>query len=290
VESAPPSPDSLAPSKAASRRPKRSKALLLALLAPLVLAGCKVPSFGVSDGVSKTSHDTFKLWQGFSIAAIIIGGLTLLVILWAVIRYRRRGDAIPKQTQYNIPLELAYTVVPILIVFGLFAATVVVENEVVANPNPNATINVTAFQWGWKFTYPGHRAVVVGQTTQSPILVMPANEDVRFNLVSLDVVHGFYVRDFNFSRYAQPGMTNIFTFHITQPGLYSGQCTQLCGLYHSLMYFRVRVLTPSAYETWLNLQDANTPASKAAAAQLAVGIQTQTITPTRPAYTKYGAN
>jgi cytochrome c oxidase subunit 2 len=290
VESAPPSPDSLAPSKAASRRPKRSKALLLALLAPLVLAGCKVPSFGVSDGVSKTSHDTFTLWQGFSIAAIVIGGLTLLVIVWAIFRYRRRSDDIPKQTQYNIPLELLYTVVPILIVFGLFAATVVVENEVVADPTPKATINVAAFQWGWKFTYPGHRAVVVGQTTEDPEMVMPADQNVRINLVSLDVVHGFYVRAFNFSRYAQPGMTNTFTFRITKTGIYNGQCTQLCGLYHSLMFFKIKVVSPAQFQAWLAQEDASTSAASAAAANLVVPYQNRSVVPTKPAYTNYGAN
>lgn len=273
-----------------TRRPRRTKALFAALLAPLLLAGCDVPSFGVSKGVSATSHNTFILWQGFSIAGIIVGGGTFLFILWAVFRYRKKSDAIPKQTQYNLPLEIFYTIMPIVIVIGLFAATVVVENEVTAEPNAQANITITAFQWGWKFTYPGHRAVIVGQTTQNPEMVMPADENVHFNLVSLDVVHGFYVRDFNFSRYAQPGLTNVFTFNITKTGVYNGQCTQLCGLYHSLMYFRIKVVTPAQYKAWLAVQDATTPASRALAAKGAIKLGTASQVPTKPAYTTYGAH
>jgi cytochrome c oxidase subunit 2 len=260
------------------------------LAAPLLLASCKVPSFGAYEGASKAGNDTFKLWQGFSIAALVIGLFTLALIVWAALRYRRRGDQIPKQTQYNISVEVIYTVVPIVIVIALFAATVVVQNKVLANPTPNATVNVTAFQWGWKFTYPGHKAYVVGQTTQTPELVMPSNEDVRFNLVSSDVVHGFYVPEFNFSRYAQPGLTNTFTFNIDKPGLYKAQCTQLCGLYHSLMYFNVRVLTPANYKTWLANKDASTSAADAAANDAATGIQTNPPTPTLPTKTDYGVN
>ena len=266
-------------------RRSRRRALLLAIIAPVLLAGCQLPSFGAYQGVSHTANSTFKLWQGFSVAAIIIGGGTFLLILFVMLRFRRKAksDAIPKQTQYNIPLEIVYTILPILVVFGLFAATVVVENQVVANPTPGATINVSAFQWGWKFTYPGHRAVVIGQTTQNPTMVMPANEDVRFELRSLDVVHGFYVPQFNFSRYAQPGFLNTFTFNVTKPGLYRGQCTQLCGLYHSLMYFQVRVLPPAQYRAWLALKDATTPLSKAVSQNAAVGLATNPRIPTNPA-------
>jgi cytochrome c oxidase subunit 2 len=252
---------------------RRTKTVLLALVAPLLLAGCQVPSFGAFKGATKTANSTFKLWQGFTIAAIVVGGITLIAMIWAIFAYRAKDDSIPKQRQYHIPLELTYTIIPIFIVFGLFAATVVVENKVVANPTPTATINVTAFQWGWKFTYSGHKAVVVGQTTQSPIMVMPVNQNVLINLRSTDVIHGFYVPEFNFSRYAQPGMLNTFTFNANKVGLYSGQCSQLCGLYHSLMYFRVDVVPPDQYQAWLAAQDAKTPLRVAIDANGAIAIQ-----------------
>ena len=248
-------------------------------LAPLTLAGCTVPTFGAAPGATKQSQDVYHLWQGFSVAAAIIGAFVTLLIVWAVLRYRRKGDAIPRQTQYQIPLELLYTVIPILIVVGLFVATLVVENPEVSNPSPAATINVNAFQWGWKFTYPGENVSVVGQTTQTPTMVMPVNENVRIHLTSTDVIHGFYVKDFNFSRFAQPGVNNVFTLYATKTGTYFGQCTQLCGLYHSLMFFKVKVVTGAEYRAWLN---ANANATTASADQSATNQQTSSIVPSKP--------
>ncbi len=248
-------------------------------LAALALASCTVPSFGASPGATSSSKSVYHLWQGFSIGAVIIGALVVVLIAWSVVFHRRRGDNIPKQSQYHIPLELTYTIVPILIVLGLFAATVVVENKEVANPKTNVVINVDAFQWGWKFTYPGQNVVVVGQTTQDPEMVMPVDENVHINLTSSDVIHGFYVHAFNFSRYALPGVLNQFTFRAETMGTYHGQCTQLCGLYHSLMWFRVKVVSQSQYATWLKSK-AN--AAAAAAAQAATNQQTSSIVPTKP--------
>ncbi len=269
----------LPPQGVTTRSGRRRWGRVVALpVAALALSGCTVPEFGAKPGVTKTSRSVFHLWQGFSIGAVLIGAFVLALIGWSVLRYRRRGEEIPRQIQYHIPLELLYTVVPILIVVGLFASTLVVENKVVANPSTSVTINVNAFQWGWKFTYPGTNAVVVGQTTQSPEMVMPVNTDVHINLTSTDVVHGFYVQAFNFSRYALPGVKNQFTFHAVKTGTFFGQCTQLCGLYHSLMFFRVKIVTPAQYQTWLA---SFTSSSAAQAASTATGQQTSSVVPTK---------
>ena len=158
-----------------------------------------------------SSKSVYHLWQGFSIGAVIIGGFVVVLFVYAIIRFRRKGDNIPRQSQYHLPAEVLYTVVPILVVFGLFAATLVVENKEVANPKTNVTVDVNAFQWGWKFTYPGTRRPSIGQTTQTPTMVIPVNTNVHINLTSTDVIHGFYVKEFNFSRYALPGVLNQFT-------------------------------------------------------------------------------
>ncbi len=257
-------------------------------LAALVLSGCTVPGFGANPGDTTSSKSVFHLWQGFSIGAVIVGGLVVVLMLWSIIRDRRRGDEIPVQTQYHIPLEVTYTVVPILIVIGLFAATLVVENKEVANPSSNVVVDVNAFQWGWEFLYPGHNAFVYGQTTQSPEMVIPAGANVHVNLTSTDVMHGFYVHDFNFSRYAQPGVTNQFTFLAQNTGTFLGQCTQLCGLYHSLMVFQVKVVTPAQYQTWLN--SFNNPADELKAQAAATALQQELATgvSTKPANTKFG--
>jgi cytochrome c oxidase subunit 2 len=270
---------------AATRRRRRLRGLAALPLAALALSGCTVSSFGAYKGVTKQSTNTYHLWQGFTIAALVIGGFVLLLILYAVLRYRRKGDRIPRQTQYHIPLELLYTIVPILIVVALFVTTVLVENEVTANPRPDVTINVTAFQWGWKFQYQGSNALVTGQTTSEPEFQIPVNTNVRFYLRSTDVVHGFYIREFDFSRYAQPGVLNTFTFNATQLGTYFGQCSQLCGLYHSLMWFRVKVVTPTAFAKWEHRFDTPAGARAAEAAALATKAGTDTVTGTKTATT-----
>lgn len=221
--------------------------------------------------------------------AVIIGGLVIVLIAWSVVRYRRKGDNIPKQSQYHIPLEMVYTIVPILIVFGLFAATLVVENKETANPKTDVTVNVLAFQWGWKFAYPGTNALVFGQTTQDPEMVIPVDTNVHINLRSSDVIHGFYVHAFNFSRYALPGVDNQFTIRAVNTGTYFGQCTQLCGLYHSLMWFRVKVVTTDQYQSWLNSFSSQDAAAAAAAAAKAQQQQVATLVPSKP-ISSLGAN
>ncbi len=255
-------------------------------LTALALSGCTLTNFAAKPGATTSSRSVFHLWQGFSLGAVLVGGFVCVLVLWTVIRYRRNGDNIPKQVQYHLPLEWTYTIVPILIVVGLFAATLVVENKVVANPKTNVIVDVNAFQWGWQFYYPGTQTVVIGQTTAAPTMEMPVNTDVRINLTSNDVIHGFYVKAFNFSRYALPGIVNQFTLRAVQTGTFFGQCTQLCGLYHSLMFFNVKVVTMNQYRAWLT-STAN-PAA-ALAAQKATAQLSNPRVPTKPA-SSHGVN
>lgn len=237
-----------------NRRVSRCWAALGAVAAGLLLAGCNLPTFGAYRGATTQGQDAFKLWQGFFIAGIVVFVVVFFLILWAVLRYRKRSDAMPPQTQYHTLMEIVYTVVPILIVLTLFGFTFVTENEVDAVTSKQVTVNVTAFQWGWQFQYPKYHVRVLGIETQDPTMVMPVGETVRIYLRSADVVHGFYVPAFDFSRYALPGVTNQFNLHATTTGTFRGQCTQYCGLYHSLMFFQVKVVSASAFTTWVHRQ------------------------------------
>jgi cytochrome c oxidase subunit 2 len=179
---------------------------------------------------------------------------------------------IPKQTQYHTVLEICYTVVPIVIVLVLFVFVVLAENKVDALPsNPAYSIHVKAFQWGWEFDYPGG-VKVIGETTEAPTMMIPTGTDVEIHLSSLDVIHGFYVPQFNFSRYASPGYTTKFDFNVLHSGTYRGQCTQLCGLYHSLMFFNVKAVSPSQYASWLHTQQAIVKAHPSSAPKLPSGV------------------
>jgi cytochrome c oxidase subunit 2 len=233
---------------------------------PLVLGGCNFyPSYGASRGATQQGQDTFKLYSGMMTTGIIVGGAVFLLILWTIVRYRKRSDEMPQQFHENVPIEIIYTVVPILIVAFLFAFTVITENKVDAIVPVNATstasgtpvvdIRVTAFQWGWRFDYTGLNVGVAGETTNGPNnhgpqMVVPVGQTVQITLVSDDVIHGFYVRDFNFSRYALPGVVNYFDLDVLHAGTYNGQCTQICGLYHSEMLFSVRAVSPVAFTQW----------------------------------------
>jgi len=235
------------------RRPLGRLGLIVGtLLLPFVLGGCTLPTFFGYRGGTKQGHDEFLMYVGTFIAAIVVGGIVALLILWAVLRYKRRSEEIPRQFQYHSGLEIFYTIVPIVIVLVIFGFTVVTENNIdnlAADPTVNVT--VTAFQWGWEFQYPKDNITVLGHTTQDPDMVLPAGETAQILLVSKDVIHGFYVPDFNFSRYAQPGVKNRFDLTVLKPGDYRAQCTQLCGLYHALMFFHVTALTPSQFQAWL---------------------------------------
>lgn len=269
------------PGPGAKRR--RRLAGVAVTLGALLLTGCQLPNFGAFKGSTSQGRSTFHLWQGFFIAAVIIGAFTFILLFWTLFRYRRRSEDMPRQSQYNTVTEIIYTVVPILVVVGLFVGTVIVENKVTAvESHPYAKINVYAFQWGWEFEYP-NGVKVIGQTTAAPTMVMPSNETVRITLRSLDVLHGFYVPEFNYSQYASPGYSVSFDFNVLHNGVFRGQCTQLCGLYHSIMFFNVRAVSPQNYQTWLRLTSAAQRANPALIGQLPSSVHAN-INGTAPEY------
>ncbi len=266
----------------APRRPIRRRLVPLLAVAggALILGGCQAPTFGAFRGATTQGHDEFKLWVGLMIAGLVVAAIVWGLIFFALARYRRRsGDQMPRQFHENLPIEIVYTTIPILIVAGIFAFTVVTENEIDAvSSHPAEIVHVLAYRWGWRFSYysPQGRAQGVRIETsaeprllaqpatskQYPQLVIPLGETTRIVLNSADVVHGFYVPEFNFSRLAQPGVTNRFDFTPTRPGVYRGQCSTYCGLYHSEMLFSVRVLPAPKFTAWL----ASEQSSQAAAA------------------------
>jgi cytochrome c oxidase subunit II len=260
-------------STVASRWRRRALGVIAVTALPIVLGGCELPTFGGYRGSTTQGHDESRLWVGTFIASLVVLVLVAGLIIWAVIRYRKKSDEIPRQFQYHIPLEITYIVVPVIMVLILFGFTVFTENQVDAvSPSPALKVHVTAFQWGWRYQYPG-KVTVTGVTTEDPDpigldgapcapavdclgpgLIVPAGKTTRITLNSQDVIHGFYVPQFNFSRYAQPGVTNVFDLTVEHTGIYRAQCTQLCGLYHSLMFFHVVALPPAQFQAWLSQQ------------------------------------
>jgi cytochrome c oxidase subunit II len=215
-------------------------------------------NFGMNPGATQQGHDINGLYRLLFWFAIPIGGIVYGLILWSVIRYRKRkGDdgSLPNQRRYNLPLEIAYTAIPVVIVLVLFGFTLSTMNKVDAvAANPSVTVNVTGFRWQWSFEFPDHGFSVVGvggSPTVGPTILLPIGETVQINLRAADVIHSFFVPDFNFKRDAIPGVLNRFDLTIPRVGVFRGECAELCGVDHSDMTFYIRAVPAAQFQAWV---------------------------------------
>jgi len=222
-------------------------------------------------GVTPQSHKMFDLWIGSTVAAMAVGVFTWGLIFWCIIRYRKRGNELPAQTRYNLPIELIYSVAPFLIISVLFYYTAVVQSDVNKTaPNPDLTISVEAFKWNWKFGYVGKNGAdgkavyTLGDDGYIPVLVLPVNERIRFEEHSKDVIHSFWVPEMLFKRDVFPGnVVNSFETTILSEGAYVGRCAELCGTYHSMMNFEVRAVSQDNFDKFIALKMAGTSTPEA---------------------------
>ncbi|MBB6626443.1 cytochrome c oxidase subunit II [Nocardioides sp. KIGAM211] len=265
--------------------PKRSAGTLrrVALLAALgtvlvLLAGCSAQTqhewknLAMPDPVTEQGHHTFLLWRYAWIAAMVTGVIVWALIAWVVVAYRRKSDdEVPIQTRYNLPLEIFYTVAPIMMVIVFFYWTVDVQNAVLDEDAPiDNTIEVVGQQWSWTFNYgvgerddaadedasdtkyPYDKYVYeAGTGSYVPTLVLPVDETTRFNLHSPDVIHDFGVPAFLMKMDVIPGRVNHYQVTPTEIGEYVGKCYELCGVYHSRMLFKVKVVSQDDYAQYL---------------------------------------
>src|SRR5262245_11358894 len=204
---------------------------------------------------TKQGEAVVELWQGFFVAGIIVSGIVIGLIAYVLVRYRRRGDddSVPNQNPYNIPIEVLYTVTPVLVVAGLFAYSVAAENDVNdLTDDPAVVVDVIGFQWQWRFTYVDEGIELIGTPEAGPPeLVLPMGEVVRFELSAQDVVHSFWVPEFIEKRDLIPGVDNEIDITPTRLGTYTGRCAEFCGLDHWRMTFTVRIVPPDEYEAWV---------------------------------------
>lgn len=230
------------------RLPGRLRAgAALALL--LGTTGCDA-RFGFPEARSEQGRAVLGLWQFSFVAAAGVGGLTLGLILWSVFRYRAKdADHIPRQTEMHVPLEILYTIVPFVIVAVLFGLTFAAQRDVDRKATGDVlAVEVTGFQWQWRFHYPQQGVTLVGGPTApevadpAPTLVLPVGRPVRVVLMSTDVIHAFWVPDFLFKKDNIPGRRNEFELTVRDAGVYVGRCAEFCGLNHDRMTFKVRAV------------------------------------------------
>mgnify|MGYP003841564155 CR=1 FL=1 len=211
---------------------------------------------GFPKDASSVNDISISLWQGAWIAGGVVGVITLVLLLWPAVFHRASASKgeFPKQTQYNIPVEILYTVIPFIIVFVLFYFTAIKQTEIVDKTSPvKHEINVNGFQWSWQFGYPeaGPDALVTGTPAQAPVLYVPLGERVRYTITANDVIHGFWIPAFMIQIQNIPGVTNYLEFTANKLGDFPGRCNILCGRNHSQMLFTVRVVTPAQYQAYL---------------------------------------
>jgi cytochrome c oxidase subunit 2 len=319
--------------------------------AAFALSGCtpqEALRLGWPEGITPEGHDNLKLWIGSLIAALVVGVIVWGLMFWAAAfhRHKKTDTELPRQFGYNMPLELVLTVTPFLIIAVLFYFTIVVQERMISNKtgDPAVVVDVTAFQWNWKFGYqsvnfpdknwqhdlrdpdrkkaeesepegkdthgeelvgavkrrnPEDRSYLnfdkietVGTSDEIPVLVLPSHKRIEFQLASADVVHAFWVIDFLFKRDVMPDpqanhSDNVFQVtEIEKEDAFVGRCAELCGTYHSMMNFEVRVVPEGQFREYIDYRLANPNATNADAMRH-VGLPATAVT-TKPFETRRG--
>ena len=236
-----------------------------------LLSGCTANEaffFDLPDPATVEAPIIQNLWQGSWIAAWAVGIVTWGLMIWAIVAYRRRRiNQVPEQTKYNIPIEILYTIVPLIMILGLFWFTAKDQSEILTLENDQSqTVNVVGFRWSWAFNYLDEDVYAIGMPVDSqfvsndpavaelqvPTLVLPVDEKVRFELTSPDVIHSFWVPSFLFKMDIIPGKTNVFELTPDKVGTYAGKCAELCGTYHSQMLFNVKVVERPEFDAFID--------------------------------------
>lgn len=262
-------------------RLRRTLKVALLGVTMLVLAGCseadqhQIRNLAMPDRASAEGPYTYELWKWAWVAAMVTGVIVWGLIFYAVVRFRRRSDdEVPRQTRYNLPLEVFYTIAPVLMCVVFFFHTVRVQDEVLnIDPEPDMTVEVLGQQWSWTFNYgigeQDASATAVydtegegdfaydsyvytsGTGAQIPTLVLPVDQTIQFNLHSPDVIHDFGVPAFLVKMDVIPGRVNKLQITPTVEGTYAGKCYELCGVSHSRMLFNVEVVSQADYDAYL---------------------------------------
>ncbi|MDI2098225.1 cytochrome c oxidase subunit II [Ruicaihuangia caeni] len=254
-----------------SNRRYRWAAIPIGLGISIVLAGCTQAQLnGFLPGSTETTDHAGRiagLWVTSWTVLTLVGLITWALILWAGVVYRRRKGqtGLPVQLRYNLPIEVFYTIVPFILVIGFFAFTAR-DQEAIEAPiaEPDVQIEVFGKRWAWDFNYVTddvyYQGVQARETRDDntidpetlPTLYLPVNQKVEIKIESRDVAHSFWIVDFLYKKDMLPGKTNYMYFEPLETGTFAGKCAELCGEYHSLMLFNVKVVEQDEYEAYID--------------------------------------
>ncbi|WP_309130302.1 cytochrome c oxidase subunit II [Brevibacterium sp.] len=253
--------------------PKRSWAKRLGILGavtiPALLSGCTKEQIATgffpveSKGATNHTEAYTSLWNGAWIASLVLGLIVWGLILWAMIAYRRRKNdrGLPVQLRYSMPIEILFTVTPIIVVLGFFFQSVQVMDKTTDDRTPGEqVIEVAGKQWAWDFNYVTENVHLAGTQVAldgteapektAPTLYLPVDTDLEIRLRSRDVIHSFWIPAFLEKRDMIPGHPQSIHLRAEKEGEYVGKCAELCGEYHSEMLFNVKVVSQQEFEQY----------------------------------------
>lgn len=221
----------------------------------------------------------------------VISLFVLALLLFIIVRFRRAANPVPSKTTHNTFIEIIWTLVPVLILLGIaYPSLDLLAKQFKPAAKEAVTIKVTGYQWYWGYTYPDHGGFeVVSNMLQEPgvaakgerartdndgpaqlavdnRMVVPAGVELRILTTASDVIHAFAVPSLWFKLDAVPGRLNEKSLTITKPGVYFGQCSELCGARHGFMPIAVEALPPEKFAAWVKAQGGQMPGEKAAVA------------------------
>ena len=245
-------------------------AVAAALLIPgVAFAGLGQPSpweIGLQGSATPVMDDivwfhNILLWVIFAIAAFV---LALLIII--MVRFNARANPTPTRTTHNTLLEVAWTVVPVMILVFIALPSFRILFFQLNTPPADLTIKATGKQWYWTYAYPDNGnfefdSLILTEKERKPDqprllsvdneIVVPVNKVVRVQVTGAEVIHAFAVPSFGVKIDAIPGRLNETWFKVTKEGTYYGQCSELCGKDHAFMPITVRAVSEQAFQTWL---------------------------------------
>jgi cytochrome c oxidase subunit 2 len=211
--------------------------------------------------VDITNFHNFLLWLTTAIA-----GFILVLLLIVIVRFNARANPTPSRTTHNTPLEVMWTIVPVVILATIAVPSFRLLFLQLEVPKPDLTVKVTGKQWFWTYAYPDNGnfqfdSLMVADKDLKPgqlrllavdnEMVVPVNKVVHVLVTGADVIHSFNVPSFGIRIDAIPGRINDTWFKATKEGVFYGQCSELCGKNHSFMPIAVHVVSESDFNAWL---------------------------------------
>ena len=219
-------------------------------------------------------HDAFLVPMMAGVSLLVLG-----LILWVVVRYRRKANPEPSRTTHNTTVEVVWTLLPVLILVALAIPSIsLLAKQYETPPEDAVTVKATGYQWYWGYSYPDNGdfevvsnmlpeadAIANGEPALLAVdkrMVVPANTPIRLQTTAADVIHAFAVPSLWFKMDAVPGRLNERMLIIEEPGVYYGQCSELCGARHGFMPIAVEALPRDEWEAWVLEQPGGTVGSE----------------------------